>query len=253
MVTGTSGVPAPTGTVTFKNGATTLGTGTLNATGVATYATSALATGSYSVTAAYAGDTDNASSTSSAVAVTVYPGPPAFTLTLDPATGTLSSGKSAIVTVSVTGVNGFNVATSLACSDLPKDTTCTFSPSSVTPGSTGTATSTLTIATDVSTSSAALGSGTQTSKPAHSPFHGPLELAGAFVAFLLLPLLGGRNRKIRRLLLTLSSMILFATLASMGITGCGGGPKTPTGTYKIQVTATAGTLSENATYSLTVQ
>jgi hypothetical protein len=38
------------------------------------------------------------------------------------------------------------------------------------------------------------------------------------------------------------------------MTGCGGGgPTTPNGAYTIQVTATAGALSENATYSLTVQ
>jgi YVTN family beta-propeller protein len=250
-VTGASGVPAPTGTVTFMNGKTTLGTGTLNGSGVATYTTSALAAGSYSVTAAYAGDTNNASSTSSAVAVTVWPGPAAFTLSLNPANGSLNAGKDAVITVTVTSVNGFDAATSLACSDLPKDTSCTFSSSSITPSAGGTATSTLTIATDVKASSAALRA--ERSRPARLPFKGPIAIAGAFAAFLLLPLLGAKNRRLRRLLLTLSSAILIATLASIGMTSCGGGPTTPKGNYMIQVTATAGTLSESATYSLTVQ
>ena len=60
-VTSTAGTP--TGTVTFKDGATTLGTGTLSA-GKATFATSKLAVGSHSITASYAGAVDFAASTS---------------------------------------------------------------------------------------------------------------------------------------------------------------------------------------------
>jgi hypothetical protein len=53
----TSAVTA-TGTVTFKDGATTLGTGTLNGSGVATFSTSSLTLGLHSITADYAGDTN---------------------------------------------------------------------------------------------------------------------------------------------------------------------------------------------------
>ena len=62
---------APTGSVTFYNGATVLGTGTLNASGIATLATAALPVGSDSVTAGYNGDNNYSSSTSNAVAETV--------------------------------------------------------------------------------------------------------------------------------------------------------------------------------------
>ena len=41
--------------MTFKDGATTLGTGTLNASGQATFTTSSLALGSHSITAVYGG------------------------------------------------------------------------------------------------------------------------------------------------------------------------------------------------------
>jgi hypothetical protein len=58
-----SGVPS--GTVTFKNGSTTLGSGTLNGSGVATFATSTLAVGSASITAVYGGSTNFTGSTSS--------------------------------------------------------------------------------------------------------------------------------------------------------------------------------------------
>jgi autotransporter-associated beta strand protein len=71
-VTGDSpGSGTPTGTVTFKDGTTTLGTGTLNGSGQATFNTSALLIGSNSLTAVYAGDTDFSTSTSSAVSQTV--------------------------------------------------------------------------------------------------------------------------------------------------------------------------------------
>jgi len=61
----------PTGTVTFKDGATTLGAGTPNGAGVATFTTAALTSGPHAVTAAYGGDANNASSTSPALTQTV--------------------------------------------------------------------------------------------------------------------------------------------------------------------------------------
>ena len=54
----------PTGTVTFMDGTTTLGTGTLNAVDVATLGTNALAVGTHLITAVYAGDTNFATSAS---------------------------------------------------------------------------------------------------------------------------------------------------------------------------------------------
>src|SRR5207247_1138426 len=49
----TSGAGTPTGTVTFRDGPTTLGTGTLNASGHATFVTSTLAVGAHPITASY--------------------------------------------------------------------------------------------------------------------------------------------------------------------------------------------------------
>ena len=51
-----AGAGTPTGTVTFKDGATTLGTGTLNGAGVATFTTAALPVGHHTITAVYGGD-----------------------------------------------------------------------------------------------------------------------------------------------------------------------------------------------------
>jgi len=63
MVTSSSG--NPTGTVSFKDGSVVLGTGTLDGSGKATLATSALAAGSHPITAVYAGDANFAASASS--------------------------------------------------------------------------------------------------------------------------------------------------------------------------------------------
>jgi hypothetical protein len=53
-----------TGTVTFKNGTATMGTGTVNASNKASFTTSALAVGTHSITAVYPGDTHFTTSTS---------------------------------------------------------------------------------------------------------------------------------------------------------------------------------------------
>jgi uncharacterized delta-60 repeat protein len=60
----------PTGTVTFKDGVNTLGTGTLSS-GKAIFQTSTLAAGAHSMTAAYGGTTSFASSTSAVLTQTV--------------------------------------------------------------------------------------------------------------------------------------------------------------------------------------
>ncbi len=61
----------PTGTVTFYDGATAFGTGSLNGSGQVTLSISSLAAGSHSITASYGGNGNFASSTSAALTQTV--------------------------------------------------------------------------------------------------------------------------------------------------------------------------------------
>ncbi len=56
------GSGTPTGTVTFKDITTVLGTGTLNSAGQATFSSTVLAVGTHAITASYAGDTNFTSS-----------------------------------------------------------------------------------------------------------------------------------------------------------------------------------------------
>ena len=65
------GAGTPTGTVTFKDGSSTLGTGTLNSSGQAMFTTSTLAVGPHSITASYGGDATFSGSTSSPLTQTV--------------------------------------------------------------------------------------------------------------------------------------------------------------------------------------
>ncbi|MEO6486648.1 MAG: Ig-like domain repeat protein, partial [Thermoanaerobaculia bacterium] len=67
----TSGGATPTGTVTFKEGATILGSGTLDISGEATYNTSSLTVGSHILHAVYSGDANFSTSTSSELTQTV--------------------------------------------------------------------------------------------------------------------------------------------------------------------------------------
>ena len=73
-----AGATAP---VTFYDGSTVLGTGVVNASGVATYTTSLLTTGSHSITAAYPGDANYSAATSNVLLQVVGKIPTMITIT----------------------------------------------------------------------------------------------------------------------------------------------------------------------------
>jgi len=91
------GTSVPTGSVTFKDGTTSLGSMTLNGTGIAVFTTSTLAAGAHSITAVYGGDAANDPSTSTAATVTVS-APPAPTVTLSVSPTSIKVGQSATLT-----------------------------------------------------------------------------------------------------------------------------------------------------------
>ncbi|MDE1163329.1 MAG: Ig-like domain repeat protein [Acidobacteriaceae bacterium] len=100
----TSATGIPTGTVTFSDGATTLGTGTVSATGAATFSTTTLGVGNHSITASYGGDTNYNSSISSSSPEVIALATP--TLTLSGPTGSVNAGVAATFTsvIASTGV-----------------------------------------------------------------------------------------------------------------------------------------------------
>lgn len=106
----TTGTAIPTGTVTFLDGTATLGTGTLNSSGVATYATSALSAGSHSITANYGGDANNSGSLSLSVAVSVVQ-PVATTTKLQSSSTANTPGVSFTFTATVAPSSGTVIPT----------------------------------------------------------------------------------------------------------------------------------------------
>lgn len=106
------GAGTPTGTVTFKDGSTTLGTGTLNASGVATFSTSTLAAGSHSITASFAGDAKFNGSTSNTVTQVVNVATPgATTTTIASSANPSVNGQPVSFTATVAPTSGGGVPT----------------------------------------------------------------------------------------------------------------------------------------------
>ncbi|MFP5230300.1 MAG: FG-GAP-like repeat-containing protein [Acidobacteriota bacterium] len=112
-VSGPSGnSTVPTGAVTFLDGTTTLGTGTLNSSGVATYTTSALSAGAHSMTASYSGDSNFAASTSTATVVTVNaPALAATNTTLTASASTIGVGANLTLNATVAPASGSGTPT----------------------------------------------------------------------------------------------------------------------------------------------
>jgi hypothetical protein len=238
-LTATVAPNAATGTITFKDGSTTLGTGML-ASGVATYTTGALSGGSHSFTAAYGGDSLYAPSTSPAVVLNVPVVPPDFSIAASPTSTLVGAGQSASYALSVTSVGNFNSAVTFACSGLPVLATCSFSPASVTPTSTAAATSTLSIATTGTTKAGLL-------MPFGSGGAGYLAVLPA--CFGVLCFAARKRRLMRKLMVGSALLTLLCCFTACGTTT----QQTPTSITTVTITATSGSESHTATVTLDVQ
>ena len=103
MVTSAGGTPG--GTVTFRDGTSLLGTGTL-AAGVASFTTATLSTSSHSITAAYGGSGNFAPSTSPALGQTVTTATNKSAITATSSLNPSSPGQSVTLNATVTGAGG---------------------------------------------------------------------------------------------------------------------------------------------------
>src|SRR5438552_1604767 len=92
------------GTVTFYDGTTILGTGSLNSSGQVTFSTSTFAAGPHSITASYNGNTNFAASSSTALTQTVNKFSTSTALTLSP--NTTAFGQPVTITAGVTSSAG---------------------------------------------------------------------------------------------------------------------------------------------------
>ncbi|MDR3735253.1 MAG: Ig-like domain repeat protein [Acidobacteriaceae bacterium] len=243
-ITGVTGLATPTGTVTFYNGATALGTAaTVNSSGVATLTTSFTPAQTISITAAYSGDTLYSGSTSSVLSVVVIT--PTYTVTAAPTTLTITRGTVGNATLTFTPVGGYTGIATYSCSGLPAYSSCVFTPSSIT--FTGN-NAVQTVALQIYTIAPHL----KTAVTASQILWVPGVMLAALLFF--------RRRKLAP---TTRGLVMLALLvcAALGVTGCGGNSYfTPTGnaTVVVNVAATAtasgsSNLNQSASISVTIQ
>ena len=93
----------PTGTVQFSEGASVLGTQSLNTSGTATFSTATLAPGNHNIVATYAGDTNDSGSSSTALLETIQQIPTVTTLSSTSATPTAGQTVTFTATVAING------------------------------------------------------------------------------------------------------------------------------------------------------
>lgn len=230
-VVDTSSGPAPTGTVTFLNGTTPVGSATLNSSGVAAVVPNLTAGVNYSITANYGGDADHAPSTSQAVSITGTAS--SFNVTVAPAALTMTTSQNQTITVTLTSHGGFTDTIGMGCASLPAGVTCQFAPTSVTLPANGTASTQLTL----DTNSPLTGGSTAANRPEGGR---GISLAGVFLP--LSALFGWLFWRLRRRHTGVFTLILVGILSAAALlaTGCSGisyNDAAP-GTYVIQVTGT---------------
>jgi hypothetical protein len=248
-----STVPTPTGTVTFLEGTTVLGSVALSTngnvvglqlSGTAALAISTLVGGSHQITAVYSGDTSFLTSTSAPVTVLVHD----FTnKNTGAASAELFPGDSATYkfTLAPVGTTTFPGNVNLTISGLPDGTDYTFSPATVSGGSGSTE-----VTLNLKTSKSLKASNRTPSRP------GSYDRSSIALGVLGLAGIGAVRRYRRRMPKLLVALLLLAgsLLPVASLTGCAGGyfALTPT-TYTVTVTGTEGTIQHSATATLVVQ
>ena len=224
--------PTPTGTITFNNGTTEIGSATLDSSGVATLVPSLNGGVNYSITAVYSGDADHSPSTSQAVMIAGTA--EGFNLTISPTAVTMAASQNATVNVNLSSDGGFTDTIGLGCGSLPEWITCHFSAVSVKLGANGTASAQLTI----DTNSPLTGGSSAMNRDAGRR---GMSLAGLFLP--LSVFFGWIFWRLRRRHASVLWMVLTMALSAAALlaTGCSNGfsmGSAAPGTYVIQVVGT---------------
>lgn len=239
----------PTGTVTFMSNGSPLGTGQVNpGSGIATYSTTSLPIGSYSLTAQYGGDVNFVGSVSSPAISLAIVAPPSYSL-MPPANLylTIPYGGSTTEAINANATAGYAGTVTVSCTTSDPAIKCSVAPPSLTftvgPASSQSVT--------VSISSEA----TASLNHPKTPFQGPSSLIYAAMALWIPGSLFGifgmrRNKNLRRLgMLVLLCAGIFSATALTGCNSIGNAPHT----YTVNVNATDGTNTSSSYIDVTVQ
>ena len=241
-----SSAGAPTGSFSFYDGKTLLGTGDI-ASGAAAFSTADLAVGQHSITAVYSGDGNFAPVTSSSLAEAIQD----FDLSIGSSTSggsspsqTVAPGGTATYTLAIGPVSGtiFPAPITLSLSGLPTGAVGTITPDTLAAGS-GLTDVVLKIVLPTTTARV----------PAEAPFG--RELPPTLLGILLLPFAARFRRSTHRFRGMLCSFFaLFGMGIVIGLAGCGAGSKAPAEqSYNLVVTATSGSVVHSTTLKLIVQ
>jgi len=236
----------PTGTVQFYMGSTPLGAPAQIVNGLATLTTTFPSAGGFSISAQYLGDNNFSGSVSSTLVEVVSV--PGYSISLSPASLTISGGGSATTTVIVTPVGNYQGTVTFSCSGLVQYSSCSFTPVAIAINGDN-------AIQNVSLMLFTLGPGNTSSLRVD---HGGTLDAGLFwLSGIALGALLLRRKRLPGLLL----LLLLAGTA-FGLGGCGTAHfYTPTGTDTITVTATgvatpnsgSANMTQTATLSLIVK
>jgi hypothetical protein len=128
LVTG-GGTPA--GNVTFFDGATSIGSASLDGTGTAVLNTTNLQVGTHPLTAIFAANSNWGASSSAVVSEVIIPNPRDYTLTYNGPL-TLRTEHHGATVVTATPIGGLSDTISISCGSLPSYVTCEVVPSQVT-------------------------------------------------------------------------------------------------------------------------
>jgi len=240
-----SGLPA-SGTVSFYDGTTLLGSSTV-ASGNATLSQTLAAAGSHAIKATYNGDGNYLLANSTALAEVAQD----FTLALT-ANGstqiTITPGQTATFQLVVTPTvnTTFPAAITLTATGGSSTTTLTLGQTTIASGAT-TATITLSAATTKQIAR-------MLEQERRVQFRN--KIGSISIALLLLPLLGGRSRRRWQRYMSLLVLAIGGALSMAALTGCGattGYFGQQPATYTVTVTGTSGALTHTTTVSLTIE
>jgi uncharacterized protein (TIGR03118 family) len=169
-----------------------------------------------------------------------------FALSLSPQSATVSPGQSAMISIKASETGGFSGVISLTCASPPAGVTCSFSPATITPGSSASA-STLTLTAASVAPPGGYGGGMM----------GFLQFSG----FGLFGIVFAVRRRDRKPIATTQkpgiwvSMLGLLVLGVLFTVGCGGGSSSTTPAAKavtVMVTGTSGAISHTTPVTLTI-